>query len=47
MGRLKKYWTEEDKLNARKKRQMKYYWKNRSKIIEKNKEKYHKEDNNL
>ena len=32
MGRLKKYWTEEQKAEARKKRQMKYYWKHKKEI---------------
>ena len=33
MGRIKKYWTEESKIEARKKRQMKYYWNIRKKSI--------------
>jgi len=40
MGRLKKYWTEEQKTEARKKRQMKYYWKHKKEINLKDKTKY-------
>jgi hypothetical protein len=41
MGRKLKYKTEEDKLSARKERQMRYYWKNQEKIKKKNLERYH------
>jgi hypothetical protein len=40
MGRIKKYWTEESKIEARKKRQMKYYWKHKKEINLKDKLKY-------
>jgi len=40
MGRMKKYWTEEDKINARKQRQMRYYWKHKKEINLKDREKY-------
>ena len=41
MGRKTKYHTKEEKLEARKKRQMKYYWKNQDKIKKKNLQRYH------
>jgi len=50
MGRLKKYWTEEQKLEARKKRQMKYYWKHKKEINLRDKLKYKenkKEENGI
>jgi hypothetical protein len=42
MGRRKKYMTEEQQIEARKKRQMDYYWKNQDKINKKNLERYHR-----
>ena len=42
MGRHVKYASEEMKIEARKRRQMKYYMKNQEEINEKNKERYHK-----
>lgn len=41
MGRMKKYKTEEEQINARKKRQMKYYWKNKERLQRKARERYH------
>jgi hypothetical protein len=41
MGRNKKYVTEDQKNDARKKRQMKYYWKNKDEINKKNLARYH------
>jgi hypothetical protein len=41
MGRRKVYITEEQKIAARKKRQMDYYWKNQETINKKNLERYH------
>jgi hypothetical protein len=47
MGRTKKYTTKEQQDNARKERQMKYYWKNRDDINDKNKERYHDKINGI
>ncbi len=41
MGRLKKYQTLEEKLEAKRLRAKKYYWSNKEKIDEKLKQKYH------
>ena len=41
MGRKKKYETEEELLEARRKSRMDYYWKNRNKELQKSKERYH------
>ena len=41
MGRKLKYKTNEEKLNARKERQMRYYWKNQEKIKKKNLDRYY------
>ena len=46
MGRKLKYKTNEEKINARRKRQMEYYWKNQEKIKKKNLERYYEEINN-
>jgi hypothetical protein len=45
MGRKQKYITEEEKSKALKDRQMRYYWKNRDDINNKNKERYHEKVN--
>jgi len=47
MGRTKKYTTKEQQDEARKQRQMKYYWKNRDDINNKNKERYHEQVNGI
>ena len=41
MGRERKYKTEEERLKARRDRQMRYYWRNDSKIKKNNLERYH------
>lgn len=41
MGRKKKYLTEEEKIEARKERQMRYYWRNQEKLKKQNRERYH------
>lgn len=41
MGRKMKYVTNEDKINARRERQMRYYWKNKEVIRHKNLNKYY------
>jgi len=41
MGRRKKYKTEEERVEARKKRQMAYYWRNQEKLKRKNLERYY------
>lgn len=46
MGRMKKHMTEEQQINARKERQMKYYWKKKDEINKKNLERYHQKKNN-
>jgi len=45
MGRIKKYWTEEAKIKARKQRQMKYYWKHKKEINLKDRLKYEESKN--
>ena len=40
MGRKKKYYTEEERLEAQRKWQMDHYERNKSKILEKAKERY-------
>ena len=40
MGRKKKYYTEEERLEAQRKWQMDHYERNRSKILKKAKERY-------
>jgi hypothetical protein len=40
MGRLKKYLTEEEKLNIKKQRAYDYYWKNKEKQDERAKQRY-------
>ena len=42
MGRKKKYETEEELLEARRKRQMEYYYRNRHKLADKARQRYHK-----
>ena len=42
MGRLKKYQTEEEKLQMKKKRAYDYYWKNKEKQDERAKERYYR-----
>jgi hypothetical protein len=41
MGRKRKYTTDEEKLVARRERQMRYYWKNQDEIKKKNLERYY------
>jgi hypothetical protein len=41
MGRKQKYKTEEEKLQARKDRQMRYYFRNQESIKKKNLERYY------
>jgi hypothetical protein len=41
MGRAKKYTTEEEKINALKERQKRYYEKNKEKICKRNLESYY------
>ncbi len=41
MGRKLKYKTEQEKLDARRKRQMAYYWRNQEEIKQKNLKRYH------
>jgi hypothetical protein len=40
MGRNVKYQNEEERIKARRKRQKKYYWKHREKILDNKKIKY-------
>jgi hypothetical protein len=42
MGRYKKYFTVEEQIAIRRKRQMEYYWRNKENINEKNLERYYK-----
>ena len=41
MGRKKKYLTEEEKLEAQRRWNMEYYWRNQNKIKIKNLNRYH------
>jgi len=41
MGRKQKYITNDEKLIARRERQMRYYWKNQEEIKEKNLKRYY------
>jgi hypothetical protein len=45
MGRHKKYFTEKEKVCARNKRRMKYYWKNQEKEKKKALERYYANKN--
>ena len=45
MGRLKKYKTEEERLEAKRKRAHDYYWNNKEKQDEKAKQRYYKNKN--
>ena len=47
MGRKKKYITTDEKLNARRDRQMKYYWKNAEKLKTEALERYYKKKEHL
>jgi hypothetical protein len=47
MGRKRKYLTEEEKLNARRERQMRYYWKTVNKQRKKSLERYYENKRNL
>ncbi len=47
MGRKLKYKTNEEKLEAKRNRQMMYYWKHSSKIKKKNLKRYHENKRNL
>lgn len=42
MGRLKKYQTEDEKLQMKKKRAHDYYWKNKEQQDEKAKQRYYR-----
>ena len=42
MGRVKKYNTVEEKLDAKRKRAKEYYWTNKEKCDEQAKKRYHK-----
>ena len=42
MGRKLKYKTQEEKINARKERQMKYYWQNAEKLKKEALKRYYK-----
>ena len=44
MGRKKKYYTEEERLEAQRKWQMDHYERNKAKILKKAKERYRLED---
>ena len=46
MGRNQKYKTEEEKLNARRERQMRYYFKNQQVKKEQSLERYYKNKEN-
>ena len=46
MGRKTKYFTDDEKQNANRKKSMRYYWKNSEKIKKKNLERYHGKINN-
>ena len=45
MGRKRKYNTEEEKLQADREKRMRYYWRNREKILEDAKKKYKESKN--
>jgi hypothetical protein len=45
MGRIKKYQTKEEKLQAQKEWSKKYYWKNKEQEDEKAKHRYYKNKN--
>ena len=45
MGRKKKYLTEEEKLEAKRKWKMDYYWRNKEILQKKNLDRYHKNKN--
>lgn len=47
MGRKLKYKTPEEKINARKERQMKYYWKNVDKLKKEALGRYYNRKNNI
>lgn len=40
MGRKRKYHTKEELLEANRKKRMRWYWKNREKVLEEAKKKY-------
>lgn len=42
MGRIKKYLTEEEKIQAQKEWSKKYYWKNKKQEDEKARQRYHR-----
>jgi hypothetical protein len=42
MGRIKKYQTKEERILKQREYSKKYYWKNKEKIDEKLRQKYHK-----
>lgn len=42
MGRKQKYITEEEKLNARRERQMRHYWKHVERLKKENLDRYYK-----
>lgn len=46
MGRKRKYITKEDQVNARRERQMRYYWKNQEEIKRKNLKRYYDKTTN-
>jgi len=43
MGRQKKYNTDEEKIQARKDRQMRYYWRNSKRLRKESLERYYKQ----
>lgn len=47
MGRKKKYLTDIEKTNARRERQMRYYWKNVKKQRKKSLERYYENKRNI
>jgi len=47
MGRKKKYLTESDRIEARNKRRMKYYWKNQKMEQLKNLNRYYEKSGNI
>lgn len=45
MGRKKKYLTDEERLEAKRKWKMDYYWRNKEILQKKNLDRYHKNKN--
>ena len=47
MGRLKKYKTDEERINAQRKWAKEYYYRNKKTINEKTMKKYHEKNNSI